>query len=345
MGLKFYTKALLLVCFSATVFAQYPADYAYYYAEDELIEMLVYRLGNIAKGKSVEHFEIAYNETLGRLSEEEECISQLEMLNMTFTMSGYDDCLGFVGSLEFNKLVGEIEKQFGTAGANDSGVIEIDAYDSEDGVPRRGGEDENFLEFIYGTDSPFTYGDYYAGPSSENDEKPVEPVYENGPEEAELHQINEEVAQNNARLYVPWDHETVSCKRWKTQVLDCGDPNQGRNGQKGQKGVRGDAGRDSKGECGVAGEEGVIGEKGQRGNDGKRGPDGRQGDRGPRGNRGEAGPGCDEEELEEMVRRNGEMEEDFEEAVSDQELLEGEYTALEASHEEIQQLLYKFMGG
>ena len=68
-------------------------------------------------------------------------------------------------------------------------------------------------------------------------------------------------------------------------------------------------------------------------------------DRGPRGNRGEAGPGCDEEELEEMVRRNGEMEEDFEEAVSDQELLEGEYTALEASHEEIQQLLYKFMGG
>ena len=58
MGLKFYTKALLLVCFLATVFAEYPADYAYYYAEDELIEKLVHRLGNIANGKSVEHFEL-----------------------------------------------------------------------------------------------------------------------------------------------------------------------------------------------------------------------------------------------------------------------------------------------
>ena len=39
------------------------------------------------------------------------------------------------------------------------------------------------------------------------------------------------------------------------------------------------------------------------------------------------------------------MEDDFEETVRDQELMEGEYAALEASHEEIKQLLYKFMGG
>ena len=82
-----------------------------------------------------------------------------------------------------------------------------------------------------------------------------------------------------------------------------------------------------------------------RGGNGRRGADGRQGDGGLRGDGGEPGPGCDEEELEEMVRRNAEMEEDFEEAVRDQEVMEGEYAALEASHEEIQHLLYKFMGG
>ena len=89
----------------------------------------------------------------------------------------------------------------------------------------------------------------------------------------------------------------------------------------------------------------MIGERGQRGHDGKRGEDGRQGDEGPRGEGGEAGPGCDEEELEEMVERNAEMEEEFEETFRDQELLEEEYKTLEASHEEIQHLLYKFMGG
>ena len=46
-----------------------------------------------------------------------------------------------------------------------------------------------------------------------------------------------------------------------------------------------------------------------------------------------------------MVRRNMKMEENFEEAVRDQEVMEVEYAALEASHEEIQQLLFKFMGG
>ena len=248
MGLKFYTKALLLVCFLATVFAEYPPDYAYYYAEDELIEMLVYRLGNIAKGKSVEHFEIAYNETLGRLSEEEECISQLEMLDMKYMIGNYTDCLEFVGSLGFNKVVREMEKQLAWNSYIGNGDYPFPS-DSEDEVPRRVGEDEEFVEFI--KNNLRSYGDYYAGPSNENDKNPVEPAHRN---DVEKLQMNE--AQNEARLYVPWDHETVSCKRWKTRVLDCGEPNQGRNGQKGHKGERGDAGRDSKGEGGVAGRKG-----------------------------------------------------------------------------------------
>ena len=177
---------------------------------------------------------------------------------------------------------------------------------------------------------------------SENDEK-VETADANDSGAAEKHQTTEKVAQS--KLYVPWDHETVSCKRWKTQVLDCGDQNQGRNGQKGQKGEKGDSGRELKGESGVTGDDGVRGERGQLGHDGRRGGDGRQGDEGPRGEEGEAGPGCVEEELEEMVRRNEMMEEDFEEAVKDQERMEGEYEALKASHDENQELMYKLMGG
>ena len=147
--------------------------------------------------------------------------------------------------------------------------------------------------------------------------------------------------EGGTRNKLPPNRKTISCETWTAQVLDCSD----RNRQNGQKGEKGDRGKDSKGEAGVTGEVGVEGLRGPGGGDGGDGRDGRHGNEGRRGEEGEAGPGCDEEGVEEMRKRNKIMEEEFEEARRDQEWAEEEYEELKSSHDEVQHLLYRFMGG
>ena len=145
----------------------------------------------------------------------------------------------------------------------------------------------------------------------------------------------------------------IICKTWTTQVLDCSDQPGSR--QKGEKGEKGESRPrelfehnpyyPSFWEEGEQGEVGSKGDRGVGGADGKAGVDGSHGYDGKRGEDGDAGPGCEVEELEDMRRKNEIMEEEFEVAKFDSEELESEYEMLRSSHDEIHNLLYKFMGG